>query len=61
MRVERRAGDPTGDREAELLILMRRGDVFMGVRFNSRGRADHNPRPDPQLLGKYAEPGDLVE
>ena len=59
---EQRGGsDATGDREAELLILMRRGDVFMGVRLDPGGRPDHDSRPDLQLLGKRAEPGNLVE
>ena len=59
---EQRGGsDATGDREAELLILVRGGDVFMGVRFDPGGCPDHDARPDLQLLGKRAEPGDLVE
>lgn len=50
-----------GDGEAELLILMRGGNVFVGVRFHTRGHSDHDPDRAQPLGSKYADPLDLVE
>ena len=50
-----------GDREAELLVLVRGGDVLVGVRFDPGGDPDHDPRTDAELGRQPAEPGDLVE
>ena len=58
---QRRQCGAAGYRETELLIFMRGGDVFVGMGLDPCGCPDHDPRPDLQLLGKCAEPGDLIE
>ena len=54
-------GLAVGDREAELLVLVGGGDVFVGVRLDARGHADHDLRGAAEPLGDLGEPLDLVE
>ena len=52
-----------GDREAELLVLVRGGDVLVGVRLDPGGDPDHDPRPLTESAGgdQPADAIDLVE
>ena len=51
-----------GDREAELLVLVRGGDVLVGVRLDAGGHPDHHPRRcSPARAVTVLEPLDLVE
>ena len=54
---EGRAG---GDREAELLVLVRGRDVLVGVRLDAGGDPDHHRCDHAALGGQLDQPGDLV-
>ena len=53
---------PAGEREAELLVLVRGGDELVGVRLHTDGDPDHHRhRIVRAVLDKPGQPGDLVE
>ena len=50
-----------GQREAELLVLVRGGHELVGVRLDPDGQPHHHVRDDASLPGDRIQPGDLVE
>ncbi len=52
---------PAGQREAELLVLVRGGDELVGVRLHPHGGPDEHRLPPTALLGQPGQPGDLGE
>ena len=59
---DRLDGVAAGDREAELLVLVRGGDVLVGVRLDADGHPDHHRAARPAgSRGERGEPVDLVE
>ena len=50
-----------GDREPELLVLVRSGDVLVGVRLDPGRHPDHHPRGGAELGGDGGQAVDLVE
>ena len=57
----RRRARPAGEREAELLVLVRGRDELVGVRLDAHGDAGSSPAPvAPRSRGHGVEPGDLV-
>ncbi len=55
------AAAPAGEREAELLVLVRGGDELVGVRLHADGDPDQHLRAYPALAGQLGEPVDLGE
>src|SRR5436190_2158306 len=58
--VDRGPGGAAGERETELLVLVRGGDVLVRVRLDPDGDPDHDARPRSRLPGDPAEPVDLL-
>src|SRR4029079_19571158 len=56
----RHQGRAAVDGEAELLVLVRGGDVFVGVRLDAGGDPDHHLGDGAQLGAQLLQPGDLV-
>src|SRR5674476_32285 len=52
---------PAGQAEAELLVLVRGGDVLMGVRLDTDRDPDHDRCHDTESLGGAGHPLDLLE
>src|SRR5665647_3169236 len=50
-----------GETEAELLVLVGGGDVFVGVCLDADGDADHDGCHDIEPLGRSGHPLDLIE
>ena len=57
-----RSASPVGDREAELLVLVRGGDVLVRVRLDAGGDPHHHAaRPSPASSAISRQPLDLLE
>lgn len=54
-------GLPVGERDPELLVLVRRGDELVRVRFDAHGHPDLHPLPLAQGLRDVGDPHDLLE
>lgn len=50
-----------GQREPELLVLVRGGDELVGVRLHADRHPDHHRLPDTPVAGHLVQPGDLEE
>ena len=59
--LQRRGRGAAGDGETELLVLVRGGDVLVGVCLDPGGDPHHHRLPYAQLGGQVAQPGDLGE